>query len=393
METQPPDLDSILPVHQATNPTTEKLVRLVDLLIQGLSAYTGLQDLDRKTIAYWAIATHSLPSLNTFPLLVLRGKMGTGKSQTLMTLRNFVRQAIPISLRGMTAAAIRDKLAAAYEGTAIVEEADHAWKDGESEFERMLSDRYQRTSAIAVHKQLRKDKTWEPVEKKYFGATVLHRRVPFCDAAIDGRAVGIYFQPDHSRSYREYSDSDLWNSEGRELLNHLDVELPPVEPFTGVAARVFNTYRPLLAAAILCGDHDFVSRMCDRLLLETEELKEAQSSEPDELVLRAVVEVVLAADTPNCRNIKLSEVSDLIWRNHRVSLLPRQIGPLARQLGFITKASHGVTVVAPTIDDLLKACNQCRYSDDAIEELKKARNLNRESPEVRGGGDDGKTDF
>ena len=117
-----------------------------------LSESTGLKDRDQKLVIYWALATHALPRLNTFPLLPLLGKLATGKSQTLLIIGNFAYRATRLSLRAMTGPAIRDKLAECYQGTAIVEEADHAWKDDTMTFERMLSDRYQRASATAAHK-------------------------------------------------------------------------------------------------------------------------------------------------------------------------------------------------------------------------------------------------
>ena len=154
-----------------------------------LSESTGLKTRDQKVVVYWTLATHALPSLNTFPLLALLGKMGTGKSQTLSIVENFSRHPGQLSLRGMTGPAIRDKFAECYEGTAIVEEADNAWKDGDSAFESLLSDRYQRQSAKASHKVARGDKNWVIVTHEYFGATILHRRIPFRDAALDGRTM------------------------------------------------------------------------------------------------------------------------------------------------------------------------------------------------------------
>ncbi|MFZ0309141.1 MAG: hypothetical protein WAL89_13290 [Candidatus Sulfotelmatobacter sp.] len=319
---------------------------------------------------YWTLATHALQSLSTFPILVLLGKMGTGKSQTLKIVENFGFRPARMSLRGMTGPAIRDKFAACCEGTAIVEEADAAWKDGDSNFERLISDRYQRESAEASLKVKRGDKDWDIVTKKYFGATALHRRTPFVDPALDGRSVFVRSRPDHTRQYREYNEHDPWNAEGRELIREVTFKLPNVEKPDGVAARVFSSYMPLLGVAKLCGDSDFERQTLARLLQDTLELKEAQSSEPDGLVLRAIVEVVFSCGSPEFNNIKFSVLSELIWKNHRLPIAPRQIGPIARELGFSTKTSHGSTVVVPTPAALLKACQECEYSDEAVEQLR-----------------------
>jgi hypothetical protein len=336
-----------------------------------LSISTALTDLSQKIVIYWTLATHSLPHQRIFPLLELLGKLGTGKSQTLSAIYNFAYHPLRISLRGMTGPAIRDKFAECYEGTAVVEEADHAWKDKEMRFEHLLSDRYQRTSAEASKMVPAGENEWVIATKQYFGATALHRRISFHDAAMDGRTVIVRFHADHTRKYQEYSDQDPWNVDGKSLIGEITFEPPTVEKPEGVAGRVFNTFKPLLSAAKLCGDDDFVRQLLPKLLQETLELKEAQSSEPDSLVLRAIVEAIFSVGTAKFQNIKLSALGKLIWDIHRFPLQPRQIGALARDLGFETKTSHGVTVVVPTPASLLRACDECEYTDEAIEELKK----------------------
>lgn len=338
---------------------------------KALSESTGLKGRDQKLVVYWTLATHSLPYVNTFPLLALLGKMGTGKSQTLSIIENFAFRPARLSLRGMTTPTIRDKFADCYQGTAIVEEADHAWKDKDMDFEHLLSDRYQRASAEASHKVETSGKNWRTVIKQYFGATALHRRIPFSDAALDGRTVTVRLRPDHAREYREYNDKDPWNAEAKGLIGQLTFEPPEVRHPNLVAARIFNTYRPLLSAAKVCGDEEFTEQIMTTLRQETLELKEAQSAEPDVLVLRAIVETIFAVESAQFQNIKFGALGKLIWENHRFPLEPRQIGTIARDLGFETKTSHGVTVVVPTPATLLKACDECEYTDDVIKELRR----------------------
>jgi hypothetical protein len=352
--------------------TEKKLVIAASHIQRALFESVGLREREGKLVVYWTLATHALQHLNTFPVLVLLGKMGTGKSQTLKIIHNFAFRSVRMSLRGMTGPAIRDKFASCYEGTAIVEEADAAWKDSDSNFERLISDRYQRDTAEASLKERSGDKNWRIVTKEYFGATVLHRRMHFVDPALDGRSVIVRSRPDHTRQYREFDEHDPWNVEGKEVIREVTFELPDIKKTDGVAARVFNSYKPLLGVAKVCGDSDFEQQTVARLLLQgTLELKEAQASEPDGLVLRAIVEVVFQSGAPQFDNIRFGGLSDVIWKNHHLTLTPRQIGPIVRELGFETRASHGVTVVVPTAASLLRACDECDYSDEAIEELRK----------------------
>jgi hypothetical protein len=354
--------------------TRDKLASAAALMDGALTESTGLKDLQRKSVTYWTLGTHSLRHVNTYSMLALLGKMGTGKSQTLAIIENFARCPVRLSLRSMTTPAIRDKLAEAHNGTAIVEEADSAWKDSESTVERLLSDRYHRRSASESHK-VKSGDNWRAAEKEYFGATVLHRRIPFNDPALDGRTVRVRFRPDHARQYREYRPEDERNEEARQLLRGFEFEPPEMAQPEGVAGRIFNTYRSLLSTAMLCGDEDFIRQLHAKLLQETLELRDAQSSEPDGLVLASIVEAVFESGDPNFRNVKLSELAKSIWDNHRFPFNPRQIGPIARDLGFETKPSHGVTVVAPTPATLLAACAECEYSDEAIEELRRSVSL------------------
>jgi predicted house-cleaning noncanonical NTP pyrophosphatase (MazG superfamily) len=353
------------------NATGGKLAQAALLMQRALTESTGLKDLQQKLVIYWTLATHSLPHVNTFSLLAIQGKMGTGKSQALSVIGNFSFRPVRFSLRGMTAPAIRDKFAEAHNRTAVIEEADSAWKDPDSTFECLLSDRYQKASAVASHKVPRGDKGWIGMTKEYFGATILHRRVSFKDAALDGRTVCVRTRPDHTRQFREYNAEDPWNAEGKELVSEITFEPPEVEQPQGVAGRIFNTYKPLLSTAKLCGDEEFAQQLQAKLQQETLELREAQSSEPDGLVLQAIVEIVLGTPNVEFRNIKFRELTQSIWDNHRFSLSPRQIGPIARDLGFETKPSHGVTVVVPTPATLLRACEECEYTDEAIEELRR----------------------
>ncbi len=348
---------------------TELLAKSAGAIDSALAASTGLRALSRKLITYWTLATHALPNLGTFPILNLSGKMGTGKSQALKIIRSFGFGSRSLCLRNMTRPAIRDEFAACHNGTVVIEEADDAWQDSESTFERLLSDRYQRDSAQAALKEPDGKHAWKTVEKMYFGATALHRRISFNDAALDGRTVTIRFMADHTRQYVEFTYDDTAFVEIARAFRDVVIDLPQIAQPHNDAARVFNTFKPLLAIAELMGDTEFLTEVMPILYQQTLELKEAQASEPDGLVLQSIVEGIFNS-TPNWQNIKFSTLSDSIYRNHKANISPRQIGPLARELGFSTRMSHGVTVVVPSVATLLRACAECSYTDESIERLR-----------------------
>ena len=198
----------------------------------------------------------------------------------------------------MTNPTIRDKFADCYEGTAVLEEADQAWKDTLMRRLSVCCLIDTKGSAEAAYKVPSGNKKWVTEKKKYFGATALHPRFAFRDPALDGRTGSVRSRPDHSRLYHEYSEQDPWNVEGKELVRDLRFEPLSIDQPTGIAARVFSTYRLLVGMAKLCGDISFTEQVLSTLRQETLELKEAQSAEPDGLVLRAIVEIIFADGAP-----------------------------------------------------------------------------------------------
>src|SRR5712692_6239088 len=95
----------------------ERIALASELMNLALTMSTGLDEVSRKKVVYWTLSTHCLPNVETFPLLVLLGKMGTGKSETLKIISKFARKPRMFALRSMTLPAIRDDLAECHMGT------------------------------------------------------------------------------------------------------------------------------------------------------------------------------------------------------------------------------------------------------------------------------------
>jgi hypothetical protein len=337
---------------------------------EALSLVCGLAARDRERVTYYTLATHAVESLDTFPLLVFKGPMGCGKSQALKVAHAFAHKAGAISLPSMTLPTVRDELAACHNGTAIIEEADQGWKDAAT-LEQMLSNRYQRATAKASLKQSRSDGNWDTAHRELFGATILHRRQPFADAALNGRSVIVPFHADHNRTYAK-AEGLPQLERGRQLVREFTFQLPAVEQPPNIAARVFDTYRPLVAASVACGDGGFLASIMRFLETETLSLKEAQSIEPEGLVLRALIACMSVGGRLNFTTyVPFRDLADFIWQNYHFPLRHQQIGTIARDLGFQTKESHGVTKVVPKAATLLRACAELGYDDDeAIAEIK-----------------------
>src|SRR5947207_12845196 len=150
------------------NAKTIDLIRVtVEVIDKLLGISTGLGDLQRKIIGYYTAATHSLPSTNSFPLLVCIGPMGTGKSECSRIARAFAYKPRAMALRGMSPPAFRDQLVEAHNRTAFIEEADFGWS-GSKNYENLLSDRYHRDSATVAIKVPAGDNSWITQEKYFF---------------------------------------------------------------------------------------------------------------------------------------------------------------------------------------------------------------------------------
>jgi hypothetical protein len=306
-----------------------------------------------------------------FPLLLLKGPMGTGKSVTLRIIKVFAYRPVVFSARGSTLPVIRDHLARCNEGTAIIEEADEGWK-GDQTLEALLSDRYQKDSAEAALK-VGTPENYVTVTVHIFGATVLHRRKPFSDPALKARSVLVLFKANHEKTYSEFSENDPSVQEAREMVKELSFVAEGVPCPTGIAARVWDTYKYVVSIAQMCGDKDFLPSIMDRLLSETATLIADQSEEPNGLVLRAIMERISSGDKDiKFRNVRFSEIVESIWKNFQVPMRPQQVGTIVRELRFKTKESHGVTVVVADPASLLKACDEVGYDDDAIRALRSA---------------------
>jgi hypothetical protein len=341
-----------------------------------LGEATALSLKDRRIVAHWTLATHGLADikLKLFPILRLLGKPGCGKSQTEEIIAAYSRHPKRMSLRGMTQAALRDRLNEANNGTAIIEEADSAWKD--SQFESLLSDRYSRRTAEADLKEQIGDKVWSSKKKQYFGASVVHRRKPFADAALDGRTITIRFKPDSTgRIFTEFDPAEDTHQGISGLAQSL--ALPPLGHYKvpgGVPGRIANTWRPVLAIADLLGDQKFIADIVAfHVAAATAELREAQASEPDGLVLRAIIQHVFdgpISESICFANIKLSSLVRTLRDEDQEELTSRQVGQIVRELGFEVKVSNGQSVVTLSRARLLRVCENEGYSDTEIDKLR-----------------------
>ena len=98
-----------------------QILPLIDLM----QAVNGLDESQARILTYFAIATYGLPELQVFPLLVISGAAGTGKTTILEVLKRITYKPCPQLIDGKsTSAVFRDSLNGL--PTALIDEADEA---------------------------------------------------------------------------------------------------------------------------------------------------------------------------------------------------------------------------------------------------------------------------
>jgi hypothetical protein len=187
----------------------------------------------------------------------------------------------------------------------------------------------------------------------------------------------VRFHADHSRTYATDPENLPCVVRGQKLLPTDALRLPTIPQPSRIAGRMFDSFRPLVAAAVACGDAGFWALVKGKLETETLALRDAQAAEPEALVVTALIDCMSGVDknhndTPlNFTDyVPLKNLAASIWDNHRISLRPEQIGAIARDLGFQVRLSHGITKIAPTSAALVRAAEEVGVDDEAITDLK-----------------------
>lgn len=304
------------------------LAGLKDLL-ELVGAATGLDEDQAKTLVYWAVGTHKLPDLDTFPILAFQGPPGTGKSTLLRILGHLTHR--PKSLDGgITDAELRDSLES--DATALLEEADNVR-------ERRLLSRYSRQTSRTSVKRKTGDE-WRSERLNLFGATALHRRVPFRDPAVLSRSIVVKTRkasvaPHHAEDFAPYA------AEVQALASDIAWETDVGDG----SGRISDTWGPLLMVASGLGDEDWLSYAHSEMKRAEADLDAGRDEEPAQIVYQALLALAVE-DLPEARlemareRVLLNDVvKSLDGRDQNLNSW--QVGSLLRDMGFATTTVGG----------------------------------------------------
>lgn len=326
-------------------------IQIITNYANAITSACGLDINQAKTVVYWAIATHAIDRLKIMPILVLQGGHGTGKSTLIELLNQICHSPIPIDGK-VSKAELRDSLK--LNTTALIEEADGI-------NENWILKRFAKQTASTSVKRGSASQGWTREPMNLFGATVLHRRVPFRDPAVDSRSITLktVYKPGN------YSMPTL---DGTALAN-IAASVDWTKTITLPDGRAADTWMPLFQAALNCKDSEFLQYAVGELNKAIASLTVGQEYEPSQLV---VSKLVSSAIDPNSQQLKqrvpLKDITKGL-KDDGHNLNSWQVGKILRDLGFEVKLSGGNQYVYIDKAHLLGVAKQLGIDDDALNQM------------------------
>jgi hypothetical protein len=335
---------------------------------------TGLREMERRKMAYYCASTYYPNQINPFPMLAIRESAGTGKTTLLRASNAICNKPVFFTASKTTEPVFRDKLAEACNGTAIIDEADKC----AYEIEEILTLRYLRETALTAKKiQLPSEEgsgyEWVTQDIPIFGATILHRRNPFMDPAVDSRCIIIQTVPVSSRLFTKIEQLAQEFASFKSAMKAAQSVALPVEivylAHNNTMERIVDTYRPILRMVQLLKDKGFEDKLWHDLEVKSEVFKDGQSYEPASLLMQAVVSFCSKTSKLDCRKpLIVINLTDWVYENHRKNLNAYQAAELLREAGFKVKRSGGQNRLY--IDgemQLIRACQSLGIEDEIVE--------------------------
>ena len=339
-------LAEILPVNVAAE-RCEKTRSLLYPSVMAVQMASGLDDNVAKACVYYAVGTYGLEQLETYPILVLLGPAGTGKSSAMQVMKQLANRPIWLPTR-LTKASLRDELGNAKNATAFIEEADNV-------DEEIIANRYSRETAKTGVKRTVPPGGWVDTKVDYFGATVLHRRQPFKDLAISSRSIAVrtrnrlgnYQIPNVDESYRE-NIRKLWEQAKEHLSRYQS------------SSRAGDVWKLLIAVAITVGDSEWLAYALGEVTKATESLRFGQEFEPEQAVVSAII------GHSEKEMVALFSIREWLKREYNWQPSAWTLGDIIRNLGFEVKTSHGERKVVINKKLLSEVVANLGIEDDSI---------------------------
>lgn len=299
----------------------QKLQALFDLI----GSDTSLNPDQARTLIYFAIATYGLPNLEKFPVMAIFGPAGTGKTTILQILRAVASK--PATIDGkVSKAVLRDSLTE--NSTALIDEADDI-------HEQWLVNRYSRQSASTVVNQQTQE-GWLKMQTNLFGATALHRRIPFKDPAILSRSI-VLRTKSKKGGVGTYSPEDFYPYAA--VLQSISEKVDWENVAERGGDRISDTWAPLLEIDALFGGEWSSTYAAKEIEKAQANLNLGQQEEPTLAVFQALVSIAMSDDGEVKERVPLGNITQVVRESQELDSW--QTGQLVRDMGFETKTAGG----------------------------------------------------
>lgn len=346
----------------------------IDLIDAALDAAAGHDRYSRRLCAYYAAATWHLGKFDKFPALAIYSALAAGKTQVLKVMEWICLNPYSFDARKVTDATLREVFNQAQNGTLLIEEADGV------ELEPWVHGRYAKETAKAAKMAPVGARGWEKREYYTFGATVLHKREPFNDAALESRCIWLAVHPNRQRPRDSYSlPPEYMTDLIKQLLREASkIELAKRAQVPGnIAGRVIDVYEPILLLAEVAEDTEFRGWLIGtHMRLADAAVKDGQTWEPSALVIKALLAVLAERGSGTSldysKPVKVDK--DLVTRlrsDYQISMHPRKVTKIVRDQGFRLRSSGGIIVIDIDLNTLAAACIRFGIEDELLEKALK----------------------
>ena len=338
--------------------------------IEAFKKASSLNDNESELCVYYCILTYKILGQLLFPILVLFGEHGSGKSAIIRVMLQLVNNPIPdpkdfpnldhwVGLKiNDTYPSLRDALVE--NTTAFIEEGDADFK----KHEQLIADRYSRQTAVVSQKKPEAI-GYSQGKARIFGATVIHKRRGFKDSATTSRSIFIRTKYEPEKAHSDTIFTDKQKEDFRNLARSIDIY-----PLNG-NARAHDLWYPLMGLAINVGDGNWALWAGEQVLKQIKGHAAGGNFDPQKALILGVLSRAVIEDENSNLVFKygkydLSQIKASIDQNLGVQLSVNEIEFGLQQMDFEVKRRKGIPRVEVTAQKLKRACVDLGIDDEAV---------------------------
>lgn len=356
------------PQHQ--KPAQEILRHSVYFAQKAFELVSGFAKFESRICAYYCIATWFMERMNPFPSLTITGPQGTGKTAALRAFNRMAFRPVMFTAKKITEPVLRDKLHDADHGTAIIDEADDCLCD----LEGFLTNRFLVETAFSAKKIQPDGREWITENIPIWGATVLHKRQPYKDPAVESRSITVNTVSNLRREYIAPDKLEALYSKVQKLAaaacGAITLTNAPTKPQgCEVAGRVTETYRPILLIAEEIADTGFLTELWDKIQAASLDLREGQTYESGPLLLQALIAHLVVEGKLKLRSVAVEgDLLKWVKDTHGKVINAWQAAKILRGYGLTVKRIGGPNhVVVEDIKALAHVCRKVGINDEVLD--------------------------